>query len=371
MNYSDFTNEREQINKILQSYNQNSLKQSLFLANYSKSQFPKLESMPIFHNIIGLINLRLKDWKKSISNFETAIKLNSNFVEAYYNLGITHFDIGNLEKSYNNLVKAIGIKKDYKKARNKIIELLTYYTPKNNPDNYITDLNQKIKETPYNIDFSKKILDEQITDYYSRCKKIVKENLKDFSYNKYQIFRRKSVYLNCERHKSIFKKYNTIPNYCFDCFKVIIKSKNLLDLIKVALVFDEVGYFFNFNRKSIVDKRYGDISYKSVIYCSNIKQVYDLENNTRRILSKIIDQKIIIESKRGCSEFALAYPKYKEIYEDKSKLMSYPEEWFDNEKKFDDENVKDNAENNRIINDSLAGGSLNNYLIINNWLNDN
>ena len=51
--------------------------------------------------------------------------------------------------------------------------------------------------------------------------------------------------------------------------------------------------------------------------------------------------------------------------------MSYPEEWFDNEKKFDDENVKDNAENNRIINDSLAGGSLNNYLIINNWLNDN
>ena len=370
MKPKNISNERDQINKILQSYNQDTLKQTLFLANYCKSQFPNLENIPVFHNIIGLVNLRLKDWKQSIKNFEKAIKLNSNFVEAYYNLGLAYFDIGDLEESYNYLIKAINLKKDYKKARNKIIELLSFYNPKNSADNYITYLNDKIKETPYNIDFSSKISDDQINDYFNRCKKIVTENLNDLSYNKYQIFRRKSVFLNCERHKAIFLKYNTIPNYCFGCFKVVIKSKNLFDLIKVSLVFDEIKFFFNFNRKSIVDKRYGDISYKSLIYCSSIEEVNNIANYSKKILSKIVDENIDIESKRGCSEFALSYPDYKKIYEDKSKLMRYPDEWIKNENKFDDENTKDNVEKNRIINDTLNGGSLNNILIMNNWIKD-
>ena len=78
MKPKNISNERDQINKILQSYNQDTLKQTLFLANYCKSQFPNLENIPVFHNIIGLVNLRLKDWKQSIKNFEKAIKLNSN-----------------------------------------------------------------------------------------------------------------------------------------------------------------------------------------------------------------------------------------------------------------------------------------------------
>ena len=367
----DLSDEYIQLHKIVETYNQNLLKKSLFMANYSKSQFPKLNNIPIFHNVTGLINLRLKDWEQSINNFENAIKIDSNFVEAYYNLGLVHFDIGNLEQSYNLLVTAINLKKDYKKARNKIIELLSFYRPKNTSDHYIADLNEKIKKTPYNIDFSIKISDEQINDYYNRCKKLVKENLNDLSYNKYQIFRRKDVFLNCERHKGIFSEYNTIPKYCFDCFKVVIKSKNIFDLIKVSLIFDQVSYFSNFNRKSMVDKRYGDISFQSLIYCSSVEQVCEVEKNTNNILNKIVDSNIFIESKRGCSEFALSYPNYKQIYKEKSKLMKYPKEWKKNEKKFDEENLKDNSdEKTRIIHNTIIGGSLNNFLVINNWLNN-
>ena len=101
-----------------------------------------------------------------------------------------------------------------------------------------------------------------------------------------------------------------------------------------------------------------------------VDQVYEVEKNTKDILTKIVDQDIIIESKRGCSEFALSYPNYKKIYKDKSKLMNYPNEWIANEKEFDEENTKDNIESKRIIQDTLSGGSLNNFLIINNWLND-
>ena len=85
METKNLINEHAQLNKILQSYNNNSLKETLFLANYSKSLYPKLNNIPFFHNIIGLINLRLKDWEESIKNFKTAININSNFIEAYYN----------------------------------------------------------------------------------------------------------------------------------------------------------------------------------------------------------------------------------------------------------------------------------------------
>ena len=91
-------------------------------------------------------------------------------------------------------------------AADKLIELLSFYEPVKTSANFIYDLNKKIKKVKFNIDLSNKISDQKIIDYFSRCKKIVLENLEDLSYNKLQIFRKKTIFLNCERHKSIFKK---------------------------------------------------------------------------------------------------------------------------------------------------------------------
>ena len=136
----------------------------------------------------------------------------------------------------------------------------------------------------------------------------------------------------------------------------------------MVLIFEEESYFFNFTRKSLIDKRYGDVSFKNIIYCSSIEEVYDVEKKTKKILNKIIDNDINIESKRGCTEFAISFPDYKKIYKDKTKLMKYPNEWHSNEEKFDDENTKNNIKIKRKINNSITGASLNNILIINNWL---
>ena len=48
METKNLINEHAQLNKILQSYNNNSLKETLFLANYSKSLYPKLNNIPFF-----------------------------------------------------------------------------------------------------------------------------------------------------------------------------------------------------------------------------------------------------------------------------------------------------------------------------------
>ena len=370
MNNQNLNIEKNQINKILQIYSQNKIKDALFQANYSKLKYPNLSRIPIFHNLLGLINLRLKDWENSKLNFEDATKLNPNFAEAYYNIGLVYFELGQLEQSYNNLLKAFSLKKNYLRARNKIIELLTFYKPKNINDNGITKVNEEIKQINYRIDFSKKILDESINEYIKKCEQITKENSMDLTYNKNQLFRRKSIFLNCERHKSIFFRNNIIPRFCFGCFKVVINCKNVTDLIKVALIFDQEKFFWNFNRKSMIDKRYDEIKYNSYIYCTNIDEVLDAEIKTKNILNKIVDKNIIVESKRGCSEFSIAYPNYKKIYKNISHLMNYPNEWYLFEKKYDEQNTNEVIKKNNVVNDSVPGESLNNFLIMNNWLNN-
>ena len=370
MNTSNYKDEFNQLNKIVKSYNLNPLKDSLLFANASKSKLPNLDYIPQYHNIVGLINFRLNDLEKSILDFEKAINLNPNFYSAYYNLGLLFFKTENLKKSYSFLNKAITIKQDYKLARNKLIEILSFYEPKDGEGNFITDMHKKIKQVPIRINFSKKITDQQIVNYFKNCKKIIRKDIEDISYNKVQIYRTKSINLNCERHKAIFFKYNSIPKYCFECYKVVIESKNFYDLLKMTLIFDHVTYFQNFNRKNMIDKKSKTDIFKSIIYCQSLEEVYQVEKETKNILTVYFDNQISIESKRGCHEYALKYPEYKKIFKNKSDMMSMPNKWIDNEIEYELENSKDGTENLGVSHDTKNGISLNNFLIINNWFND-
>ena len=255
MNTSNYEDELNQLNKIVKSYNLNPLKEALLFANNSKFKLPNLNNIPQYHNIVGLINFRLNDLENSILDFKKAINLDPNFYSAYYNLGLLFFKTKDLKKSYNFLNKAIIIKNDYKLARDKIIEILSFYEPDDENSNFISDIDKKVKKVPYEIDFSKEITDQQIINYFKNCKKVVLNDLKDLSYNKVQIYRTKSINLNCERHKAIFFKYNSIPKYCFECYKVVIESKNFYDLLKMSLIFDQISYFNKFNRKNMIDKK--------------------------------------------------------------------------------------------------------------------
>ena len=156
MDTSNYKDEFNQLNKIVKSYNLNPLKDSLLFANASKSKLPNLDYIPQYHNIVGLINFRLNDLEKSILDFEKAINLNPNFYSAYYNLGLLFFKTENLKKSYSFLNKAITIKQDYKLARDKLIEILSFYEPEDGEANFITDMHKKIKQVPIRINFSKK-----------------------------------------------------------------------------------------------------------------------------------------------------------------------------------------------------------------------
>ena len=99
--------------------------------------------------------------------------------------------------------------------------------------------------------------------------------------------------------------------------------------------------------------------------------VVDDDDDIRSLVKKYLyDNNFLITSKRGCFEYELKFPEYKKIDKNHSKLMSFPEKWTDNEKEYDLENTKDGFEKKISVHDTIKGNSLHNFLIINNWFND-
>ena len=80
-----------------------------------------------------------------------------------------------------------------------------------------------------------------------------------------------------------------------------------------------------------------------------------IKNNIRpNLISKV---------KRGCSEYPLEFPKYKEIRMTGTQPMTYNENWRIIEKEFDQIN-----ENWGRSSKSIEGFNLNDFLIMRNWV---
>ena len=176
-------NIKNEIEVIVNLYKQNKLNEAL---NLSNELMIKNNNIPFVLNLNGLINLSLEKWQNAISVFKKAINCDSNFVEAYNNLGVAYIHLGEHENAIENYHKAIEIKKDYANAynnlathyddignyneavkfyvnalnynsnhilaQNNLIHLMNYYNPDQFEESPIIKANNEIKKI--NIDFS-------------------------------------------------------------------------------------------------------------------------------------------------------------------------------------------------------------------------
>ena len=107
-----------------------------------------------------------------------------------------------------------------------------------------------------NIGKSGKIEDQTISNILNQSKKILRKYFKTkLILNTTQIPRGGKVDLNCDRHMQIFENHNVIPEYCFGCFKVLIEPKNVIDLIKLHLLFDRLKFDNENFRKCMIEGR--------------------------------------------------------------------------------------------------------------------
>jgi len=355
-----------EINEIINLYKKELFKEALILARTKKLNNLKLKEIPFFNNLVGLINLSLKDWLEAIKNFKRAISLDIKFEAAYLNLGIAYYDLGELDSSYENFLNVLELNKNNKEARDSIIQLLTFSKMSRLKDCTLKIVNNKIQSLPYEIDFAKKIEDEKIINIYTKAKSIVSKNLPYFDYSKDQIYRRNKTDLNCERHKKVFNTFDVIPKFCFGCLKIVIHLETVLELIKLSIIFDEYKFLDSFDRKCMIS--YSSKSYRGYIYFLSIDDLNKVFKLIVPIVEKNMGTKIKFETKRGCSEFAVSYPKYKEINDNEDKMMNYTKEWSIAEKKIDSKIYKDSKVKIRKKQNSIKGITLNDYLIINKWL---
>lgn len=154
-----------------------------------------------------------------------------------------------------------------------------------------------------------------------------------------QIFRGKSPFEKnpggCERNDLIFKKYHVIPEYCFECYKVLVEPRTVMELFKLLMLFNTPFLPKNHRRKCMTEFR-KDCSgaYKGFIYCREMedgKAVFDI---VRSAVTDEISPEIPVSLKRGCSHFGAAFPEYASM-KPGVEPMKYNENWRVHEEEFD------------------------------------
>lgn len=57
----------------------------------------------------------------------------------------------------------------------------------------------------------------------------------------------------CLRHMTVFKQFNAIPKYCFDCYKVEIAHRTVGELFKLLMVFEKIALPSDNSRKCMCE----------------------------------------------------------------------------------------------------------------------
>ena len=399
MNININNNLKIEIDKIINLYKQKNFRDALILSNKA---IEKDKNIPFLLNLNGLINLSLEKWHNAIFAFKKALDADDKFVEAYNNIGVAYSHIGDDKKAVENYTLAIRLKKDYANgynnlashyddlgqyseavinynyalkfnpenlnAQNNLIHLLNYFNPKNSDDNSIVKANFLIKKIKTDISILKHISDLSLFEYLTKCNQILKKNIKNLSFFDSQIHRRNGYDLNCNRHHKAFNKYNIIPKYCFSCFKIQIELTTVSNLIRLFFIFDQLRLPKDNIRKCFIELRPGiPGTYKGLIYCSSIEEAESVFEIVKPYIQKLMLDNFDIKIKRGCTEFDLAFPGYKEV-DDLNKIV-YDEEWTKKEELIDHEISNGSQKGKKVFNRSLSGTCLGDILIINNWLN--
>ena len=391
---------KEKIGEAVKLINNRSYKEAL---ECLKDIVSENKNDPKILNLYGIVQLQLNKINEAINSFERTILLDKKFIQGYNNLGNVYVKSGKLRKAVEMYNKVLSLKPDYPagfnnlasaqsdlgeledsiknyenalkhdpnhvSAKNNIIQVLTFYSPKNTSENVFTKSNSELQQIEIPYKESNEISDEEVILFYKKCKEIVDRNFKDFDFHLSQIWRSNTINLGCNRHFEIFNKFKVIPEYCFGCFKVQIELKSIIDLIKLYFIFDKLNLSKNNSRKCMIELRENATgTYKGLIYCSGIDEANLICEQLSRIIDEKIKREIKVGVKRGCTEFGIEHPEYKIIDKDSKDFMIYNNEWKEKENIIDSNTLKYARENSVNRKPTISGVTLNDILIMKNWI---
>ena len=335
-------------------------------ALFANQKSVQLEPMNLETNFnLGNTLQELGRLEEAEACYRQAISIKPDYTEAHNNLGVTLQSIGRLEEAMNTFIKIIELNSNLPKSHIKLVELLTIYDPQEEVSHPIVKIAKEIKETNLKDKTLDVISSDKIIKIIRKSSNIIKRYNIRIGTHLSQVYRRNSIDLNCKRHKAIFNKFNIIPKFCFGCYKVQVEPRSILELIKLLIVFDQIKLDKNNTRKCMIEMR-KEVSgfYKGLIYCTGLEEANQIANYLGKILEEKISSELCVVIKRGCSEYPVSFPNYKEINKSGPQLMNYNENWKSIEKNHDSLNP---MKSNKII-PTLSGINFHDILIIQNWI---
>lgn len=318
-------------------------------------------------NNIGVALFNLGKFNESINFFEKFKLLAPKKIDAYRNLGISYKNIGNYEKAISNYLKALDIEGNNNTIKQFLIETFNFYIPLDTKKNKILIANEEILSINKKLEFND-------LNNLDLIKKFINKNFKiidkiNIDYKETQLFRRNKTDLNCSRHFKVFNEFKVIPKFCFNCYKIQIDLNNVVDLIKIFLIFNNTFLKKNNIRKCIVETRKNiNGNYKGYIFCENLEEAKDVFNLISKRLEDIKLKYKKIKVKHGCTEFYDEYPEYADINYEGNQIFNYKEEWKKKEDAFEMRFPKINKIDKKIVGPTHNQINLSDILIIKNWL---
>ncbi|WP_269611078.1 tetratricopeptide repeat protein [Prochlorococcus marinus] len=316
------------------------------------------------HSNLGSILRDLGRLEEAELSTLKAIEIKPDFAMAHSNLGSILRDLGKLKEAELSQRKAIQLDPDNQNIKVNLLNLLTIYEVKNINSNPLYIIDKEFRDLILRKQDNYLITDLEAIQLYKDGLEIYRRYNLDLETSLSQVYKCNEINLNCKRHMLIFKQHKIIPEFCFGCYKVQVEVNSIIELIKLFLVFNTLE-LKNYNtRKCMVELR-TNVSgfYKGLIYCLGLSEALEISKELNLHIQNNIRIDLISKVKRGCSEYPLEFPKYKEINISGDQPMNYNENWRSIEKEIDQGN-KNWGKSTK----SIEGFNLNNFLVIRNWI---
>ena len=313
---------------------------------------------------LGITLLKLEKFEEAEINFRKAIELKPDNAEAYANLGVALKECGRLVEAIDIYSKTLRLNPNQSFAKINMIALLNDVLPNKKNTHPIIIASRNLQDLTNNFTLETGINNTELANFFQKCNKIIQDENKGLITNETQIYRSNLIDLGCTRHMQIFNEFNVIANACFNCFKIQIEPKNILEFFKLFFIFDKLELPKNNSKKCMIELRPKiPGTYKGLIYCSSIEETDKVLEIISPIINKLTISKIRV--KRGCSEYLDSFPNYKVTNKNNPKFMTYKNDWKKTEKLYDSRGSirlknKDSSLNGILVLD---------VLVMNNWLN--
>ena len=312
----------------------------------------------------GIAYLKLNKFDLAKSDYTKAIALKPNFPELYNNLANINYRKGENEEAIRNYTESINLNKKMKSSILGLLNVLSQTTNVKDDGLDLIKVHNKLNKISFNYSKNEIIENEKIKIFLNEINTTIDSQLYDLNLNLVQTYKEDEFPPNCNRHHKIFNKNNIIPEFCFSCYKVQIDPENVIDLIKIYIIFDNYDFKNNNMRKCMIDIRPNiDGSYKSLVYCKTLMEAENILQELLGVLKKNLNKEIKIKIKRGCSEFPIKFPQYQNLKKD---TMIYNKSWKNYENSFDAENLEFAYQ--REIRPTIKGVTLFDAVVIRNWL---